>query len=151
MAIPEKYHQQSREWVRCKADEVAIKRGMFMDVERGEKVVNWIESNCYLYEGSRAGEPIKLLTAWREFIVRLFGWVRWSKQWNCFVRRFREFGFWGAKKNGKSTLVSAILLFLLLGDGEGGPKFTSKTTRTHRRNTTLMSELRKRITLIHEL
>ena len=49
--------------------------------------------------------------------MRLFGWKRRDG-----TRRFRRAYLEVAKKNGKSTLVSAILLFLLLGDGEGGPK-----------------------------
>lgn len=122
MSVPAEYLRDSRAWVRCAADEAAIDAGMIFDVERAEAVVRWIEGNCCLYEGSAAGEPLILLPAWREFVMRLFGWVRWSSQWDCWVRRFTRFGFWGAKKNGKSPVLAALNLYLLAGDGEPGQK-----------------------------
>lgn len=120
--IPAEFLRDSRAWVRCASDEAAIDAGMIFDVERGEAVVRWIESNCVLYEGEDAGKPLVLLPAWREFVMRLFGWVRWSAKWDCWVRRFTRFGFWGAKKNGKSPVLAALNLYLLAGDGEPGQK-----------------------------
>ena len=119
---PPEIIRDTRAWIRCEADEAAVKAGMFMDLERGEQVCEWIESNCCLYEGSRAGEPLKLLPAWREFFIRLFGWVRWSVKWDGWVRRFTRFGFWAAKKNAKSPCLAALNVYLLCGDGEPGQK-----------------------------
>lgn len=117
-----RYTTDTKNWIRCPADEVAANSGMIMDLARGERVVEWIESNCCLYEGSRAGQNIVLLSAWREFVVRLFGWVRWSEKWGGWVRRFTRGGFWGAKKNGKSPMLAALNLYLMAGDGEPGQK-----------------------------
>lgn len=122
MTIPEKYARDTREWILCPADEEAARKGMIFDFERGAKVCNWIETNCYLYEGEKAGQPIVLLKAWRQFFMRLFGWVRYSQKWDCWIRRFRRFGFWGAKKNGKSPVLAALCTYLLCGDGEQGNK-----------------------------
>jgi phage terminase large subunit-like protein len=122
MGLPAKYGIDTANWIRCPSDDVAARSGMVMDLERAMKVVEWIETNCCLYEGDRAGEKIVLLKAWRDFIIRLFGWVRWSKKWNCWVRRFNRAGFWGAKKNGKSPMLAALNLYLLCGDGEPGQK-----------------------------
>lgn len=122
MPLPAKYSQDTALWIRCPSDEAAAKAGMVMDLERGNRVVEWIESNCCLYEGDKAGENIVLLSAWRDFVVRLFGWVRWSKKWQQWVRRYTRAAFWGAKKNGKSPMLAAIETYLFCGDGEQGQK-----------------------------
>jgi phage terminase large subunit-like protein len=95
---------------------------MVFDAERGEFVCDWIESNCCLYEGDRAGELIRLYDAQREFLMRLFSWVRWSEEWGQYVRRFTKAAYWAAKKNGKSPLAAAVNLYLLCADGEPGNK-----------------------------
>lgn len=112
----------TRKWVRTTADEKAAAAGMVFDLERAEFACDWIETNCRLYEGEKAGEPLILLPAWREFVMRLFGWVRWSDEWGQWVRRFTHGAFWGAKKNGKSPVCAAVNLYLLCGDGEQGQK-----------------------------
>lgn len=109
-------------WIRTVADEKAADDGMRFDVERAEFACNWIESHCCLYEGALAGQPLKLLPFQREFVSRLFGWVRWSGEWGGYIRRFTHAAFWAAKKNGKSPLCAAVNLYLLCGDGEPGQK-----------------------------
>ncbi len=49
--------------------------------------------------------------------MRLFGWKRADGK-----RRFRRVYVEVAKKNGKSTLIAALNLYLLLADGEGAPE-----------------------------
>jgi phage terminase large subunit-like protein len=49
--------------------------------------------------------------------MRLFGWKRADG-----LRRFRRSYLEVAKKNGKSTLLSAVALYLLIADGEPGPE-----------------------------
>ncbi|WP_051811955.1 terminase TerL endonuclease subunit [Kitasatospora sp. MBT63] len=58
--------------------------------------------------------------AWQEHeILRpLFGEVVWSEQWGRYVRRYSRATIVMARKNGKSALLSGILLYLLVGDGE---------------------------------
>lgn len=112
----------TKRWIRTKADESAARAGMRFDAERGAFVCEWIETYCCLYEGAHAGEPLKLLPWQREFVMRLFGWVRWSEEWGEWVRRFTKASLWAAKKNGKTPFVAAIGLYLLAGDGEQGQK-----------------------------
>ena len=45
------------------------------------------------------------------------------------VRRFKETFFLVARKNGKSTLLSAILLYMLVADNEGGAECYSVATK----------------------
>jgi phage terminase large subunit-like protein len=62
------------------------------------------------------------LRPWQEHrIIRpLFGEVAWSQEWGCYVRRYQIGYIVLARKNGKSALLSAIVLFLLVGDDEEG-------------------------------
>jgi phage terminase large subunit-like protein len=60
---------------------------------------------------------LKLLDWQRDFLIRLFGWKMPSG-----LRRFRRAYLEVPKKNGKSTLISGLGLYLLLADGEGAPE-----------------------------
>jgi phage terminase large subunit-like protein len=113
---------ETLDWVRTAADGRAAAVGMRFDPERAAFVCDWIETHCRLYEGDKAGEPLMLLSFQREFLSRLFGWVRWSDEWVGWVRRFNKAALWAAKKNGKSPLAAAYNLYLLAGDGEPGQK-----------------------------
>src|SRR5262249_12834844 len=76
-----------------------------------------IESFCCQSKGRWAGKPLELLDWQRDFLMRLFGWRTAGS-----LRRFRRAYLEVAKKNGKSTLISGIGLYLLLADGEGAPE-----------------------------
>lgn len=112
----------TRAMIRTAADERAVAAGCRFDGERAAFVCDWVETYCRLYEGDKAGEPFLLLPFQRDYLSRLFGWVRWSDEWRQWVRRFTHGAFWGAKKNGKSPLAAAVNLYLLAGDGESGQK-----------------------------
>jgi phage terminase large subunit-like protein len=113
---------ETRQWIRNAADEHAALAGMRFDPERAVFACDWIESHCCLYEGELAGQSITLYPAQREFISRLYGWVRWSDEWQQWIRRFTHATFLAAKKNGKSPLAAAHNLYLLAGDDEQGQK-----------------------------
>lgn len=114
--------RETRKWVRNAADERAAKAGMRFDRERAEFAVNWKEKYLCLYEGEYAGQPLVLLPCWREFFMRLHGWVRWSDEWGQWIRRYTHGSFWGAKKNAKSPGCAAHNLFMTCADGEQGQK-----------------------------
>lgn len=95
---------------------------MRFDRERAEFAVNWKEKYLCLYEGEYAGQPLVLLPCWREFFMRLHGWVRWSDEWGQWIRRYTHGSFWGAKKNAKSPGCAAHNLFMTCADGEQGQK-----------------------------
>lgn len=113
---------ETKKWIFNASDERAAKAGMRFDGERGLFVCDWIEKYCCLYEGDRAGHPLELYPAQREFVMRLFGWVRWSDEWGGWIRRFTKASLWAAKKNGKSPLAAAYNLYMLAGEGEPGQK-----------------------------
>jgi len=113
---------ETQDWIRNPADEMAFKAGMRFDPERAKFACDWMEEHCYLYEGEKAGTPMVLLPCWREFFSRLYGWVMYSDDWEAWIRRFNRAAFWSAKKNGKSPDAAAHNLYLLCGDGEQGQK-----------------------------
>lgn len=112
----------TKNWILEPADEAAAAAGAVMDLEAAAHSIDWIGTNCHLYEGDKAGQLIDLMPYQRQFLTRLFGWRLYSGDWGCWVRRFRSFALWCAKKNGKSPFQAAIALYLLIGDGEPGNK-----------------------------
>lgn len=108
----------TKRWIRNRSDELAVANGCRFDEARGKHVVAWVQKYCRLYEGSRG--PM-ILKDWQyEATMRLFGWVKWSKRLNRWVRRFTRALVLIAKKNGKSPTAAAWALYLLAGDGEPG-------------------------------
>lgn len=61
-----------------------------------------------------------ILAPWQEYeVVRpLFGEVRFTEEYNLYVRRYRVAHVVVARKNGKSELAAGILLYMLVGDDE---------------------------------
>lgn len=60
--------------------------------------------------------------AWEEAeIIRpLFGTVEYDRGWGRYVRRFRELYLSTARKNGKTEIIAALILYLLVADDEDG-------------------------------
>lgn len=100
------------DWVRNASDRLAIEQGCYFDEAAGAFVCSFIERFCRQSKGRWAGQPLELLPWQRDFLMRLFGWRKADGS-----RRFRRAYLEVAKKNGKSTLVSGLSLFLLLADG----------------------------------
>lgn len=117
-----KIAEDTKLWTRNAADEKAVAAGMVFEASRGEYVCDWIESNCYLYEGQGAGKPMVLMPYQRDFIMRLFSWVYFAPEWNEYIRRFRKANLLAPKKSGKSPLLAALGAYLMIADGESGQK-----------------------------
>jgi phage terminase large subunit-like protein len=107
----------ARRWLRGPADEVAIARRCYFDPAAADLVVQFIENFCRQSKGRWAGEKLVLIDWERDWLRRLFGWKLADGR-----RRFRSAYLEVPKKNGKSTLLAALSLYLLLLDGEGGPE-----------------------------
>jgi len=115
----------TQQWIRNAADEHAAAQGMRMNLERAEVVLNF-GRNCFvLYEGERSGEYLDPLPHQIDLVTRLFGWERWSKHYDRWVRRFRKASIWWPKKNTKSPTLAWFGLYLFSADGEPGQKVFS--------------------------
>ncbi len=95
--------------------------GFTYEQARANKVIRFVESFCQMSKGEWAGRPMQLLE-WqkRDIIEPLFGWVDAEKR-----RRYRTAAIFTPKKNGKSTLLSALALYLTVADGEPGAEVIS--------------------------
>lgn len=118
----------------CKWTRLAVERH-YRDLEtchaRGfwfseELAQHALESFLFLRhsKGEWAGQPFEL-APWQQFWIALaFGWMRADG-----TRRFREVWEEVPRKNGKSTKLAGIGLYLFTFDGEGGAEVYSAATK----------------------
>ncbi|MBN6186322.1 terminase large subunit [Aneurinibacillus sp. BA2021] len=127
----------------------AKKRGYYFDEEAADHAIEFFD---YLKhsKGEWAGQSFSL-ELWQKFIIgSIFGWKRKKDG----MRRFRTAYIEIPRKNGKSTFVSGIGLYLLVADDEPGAEiYTAATKReqakiTHSESTRMVRSspaLRKRV------
>lgn len=99
------------------------KRGLHFDEDAARRAITFFPLLRHS-KGEWAGTPFDL-EPWQEFIVgNLFGWKRADG-----LRRFRTAYLSVARKNGKSTLVAGIGLFLAFFDKEPGAEVYAAATK----------------------
>src|SRR5437867_9476418 len=103
----------------------ARKSRFWFDEEAAERACSFFEDMLVHVKGEWAGQPF-VLEPWQRDIARsLFGWKRRDG-----TRRYRIAYIEVPKKNGKSTLVAGIGLYLLTADGEqGGEVYSAAADR----------------------
>ena len=72
--------------------------------------------------GVMAEQPFELLPSQKFICGSLFGWHKWSDEFQEYRRRFRSGHIRTGKGIGKTPLAAAIALYLLLGDDQPQPK-----------------------------
>lgn len=86
------------------------------DAKAAKHAVDFIEKFCTHVKGEQAGQPIKLEKWQKEDIINpIFGWKRVDGS-----RRYRQVWVELPRKNAKTTLVTAIELYLFFCDHEPG-------------------------------
>jgi phage terminase large subunit-like protein len=103
--------------IRNPSDALAIAQGCHFDESAGVRACEFITRFCRQSKGRWGGRPIELMGWQRDLILRMFGWRRADG-----TRRFRSVYVEMPKKNGKSTLVSALTLYLAVAEGERAPE-----------------------------
>ena len=88
-------------------------------------VIDFIEKFCCHSKGKWAGQPVRLELWQKALISALFGF----KDKETGLRQYRELILMIGRKNGKSLLASALGVYLLVADGEGGPEIYSVATK----------------------
>lgn len=96
----------------------------YFDEKKAERPIQFIEMFCKQAEGN-LGEPIKLELFQKAFIQAIFGFINKETK----TRRFNEVLLLMARKNGKTTLLSAIALYMMIADGEGSAECYSVATK----------------------
>jgi phage terminase large subunit-like protein len=93
--------------------------------KRANHALEFIENFCKHSKGKWAGKPVDLELWQKAFVAATFGFVHKIDQ----TRKYREVFLVVARKNGKSTLSSAICLYLQVADGEGGAEVYAVATK----------------------
>jgi phage terminase large subunit-like protein len=96
------------------AEDCKKKKPYHFDVNRAARVIYFVETFCRQSKGDM-GKPIKLELFQKAALQAIFGFVDDGGN-----RKYNEVLWIMGRKNGKSCLLSAIGLYMMLGDKEGG-------------------------------
>lgn len=96
----------------------------YFDEDVGERPILFAERFCKQSQGV-IGAPLKLELFQKAYIQALFGFLERETGF----RRYRETMFLVGRKNGKSTLLAAIALYMLIADYEGAAEIYSVATK----------------------
>ena len=96
----------------------------YFDEVAANRAVKFIESYLRHYETPFEGMPFILLDFQRDIVRDIYGWKRKDNH----LRRFREVYFEIPKGNGKSPLMAAIGMYMLLAEGTAGAYVLSAAT-----------------------
>ena len=95
------------------------------NARKAEHAILFIERFCRQSKGQYGGQLVKLELWQRAMVAAMFGFV--DKETG--LRRFREVILMVARKNGKSTLGSAIGIYLMIADQEPGAEIYAVATK----------------------
>ena len=96
------------------------KTAYYFDQAAADRAVDFFPRFLRHSKGEWAGQPINLVP-WQERIIRdVFGWKRPDG-----TRRYRRVYIEVPRKNGKSTMLSGLGIYLLAADGEAGAEIYS--------------------------
>jgi len=110
----------------AEADPNSIRDSRYIfDEARANRPIAFIERFCRHSKGEWAGQPVRLELFQKAFIQALFGFVDPATG----LRRYREAFFLVGRKNGKSTLLAGLALYMLVADNEGGAEVFSTATK----------------------
>jgi len=95
------------------------------DLEKANRPIEFIETFCRHSKGKWIGKPVKLELFQKAKIQAIYGFVHKETG----LRRCREVFTMVGRKNGKSTEMAALGLYMMAGDGEGGPEVYTVATK----------------------
>ena len=116
------------------------------DEARAERPISFIEKLCRHSKGEWAGRLVRLELFQKAFLAALFGFVDRETGY----RRFREAFFLVGRKNGKSTLMAGLALYMLMADKEPGAEVYSTATK-YAQARLLFDEAHNMVKLLPEL
>lgn len=96
----------------------------YFDEKKADRPIEFIETFCKQSEG-KMGEPLILDLFEKALVQAIFGFINRETK----TRRFNEVLVEMARKNGKTTLLSAIALYMMIADGEGSAECYSVATK----------------------
>jgi len=113
---------------RIKTPEPRRVKGALFDPERVDKVLAAFGALKHV-SGQWAGQPLKP-DPWQVayILAPVFGWVVFDKDAGQYVRIIRKLYVDVPRKNGKSTLLGGIAIYMLAADGEPGAQVVCAAT-----------------------
>lgn len=113
---------------RIKTPEPSRTRGAVFDPERVDRVLAVFNALRHV-SGQWAGRPLKP-DPWQVayILAPVFGWVHWDKDAGEYVRIIRKLYVDVPRKNGKSTLLGGLAIYMLAADGEPGAQIVTAAT-----------------------
>lgn len=104
----------------------------YFDEERANRPIEFIETFCKTPTG-QVGTPLKLQLFQKARLQAVFGFVHKAKDpitgFEFIQRQYNEVMIMEGRKNGKSTELAALALYLLIADGEGSPNIYCVATK----------------------
>lgn len=100
------------------------------DEDKAMRPIQFIEKFCRHSKGELAGKPLVLDLFQKAYISALFGFV----DKDTGLRRYTESFFFVGRKNGKTTMLSAIALYMMIADGESGSEVYSVASKRDQAN-----------------
>lgn len=100
------------------------------DEDKAMRPIQFIEKFCRHSKGELAGKPLVLDLFQKAYISALFGFVDKDSG----LRRYTESFFFVGRKNGKTTMLSAIALYMMIADGESGSEVYSVASKRDQAN-----------------
>lgn len=102
--------------------------GAVFDPARVDKVLKAFRRLRHT-KGRWAGRPLEP-DPWQiaYILAPVFGWVRWDAELGEYVRIIKQLYVEVPRKNGKSTLIGGILIYLTCADGEEGAEVVAAAT-----------------------
>lgn len=88
------------------------KKEYIFDLNKANRPIEWIEKFCVQTKGENAGKPVKLELFQKAIIQALFGFVEKKDKTRLYTKLVLFLG----RKNGKSTLASLILLYVMISE-----------------------------------
>ena len=107
-------------------EDIESPKGKYIfDLSRANKPIRFIEQFCKHSKGEWAGKPVRLELFQKAYISALFGFIDKETR----LRKYKETLFMVARKNGKSTMLAGIALYMLIADNEPGAEVYSTATK----------------------
>lgn len=107
------------------AEQITNPNEFIFDEARGARPIEFIERFCKHSKGEWSGKPVKLELFQKAYIQALFGFIHKDTR----LRKYKESLFLVARKNGKSTMLAGIALYMLIADSEAGAEVYSIATK----------------------
>lgn len=96
---------------------------IFFDLTKANAMLVFTETFYKHIKGEWAGKPL-ILEDWQKFYFsNVYGWQKWSDQWQRNVRVIRKSYLQIPKKQGKSLMEGAPILYGMYGEGVKGAEF----------------------------